>query len=75
MTAAQKARCREIADALDRGDLEPWRRAEGSLGAEARGLIWYLRQHVVAVGQRKQQVAAAHEAAHRNAVARSGLLG
>jgi hypothetical protein len=42
-----------IADALDRGDLEPWRKAGGRMSPEEKGMVWDMRQHVVAVGQRE----------------------
>ncbi len=55
LTDRQRARCREIAAALDRHDQGPWLKAEPSLGPEARGLIWDLRAHVVAAGGRSKK--------------------
>jgi len=54
MTAAEKGRCAVIAEALDRGDLAPWRRAEASLSPAEKGLIWDLRRHVQAQAARNQ---------------------
>jgi hypothetical protein len=69
MTADRKARCVEIAAALDRDDLGPWRRAEASLSPEERGAVWDAR-HVVAVGQRE---AAARPAVITDAVRTSRI--
>jgi hypothetical protein len=54
LTDRQRTRCGEIAAALDRHDLAPWRKWEPSLGAEERGLIWDMRQHVIAAAARNQ---------------------
>jgi hypothetical protein len=50
MTAAERARCARIAAALDQGDGKAIAKAEAvaPLSREQRGLIWDLRQHVVA---------------------------
>jgi hypothetical protein len=44
LTSAQREKCRAIAQALDAGDLQPWRRAEASLSPAEKGLVWDLRQ-------------------------------
>jgi hypothetical protein len=53
LTTAQRERCRRIAEALDAGDLSPWRKAEGRMNADEKGAVWDLRRSVVAVGQRE----------------------
>ncbi len=44
LNAAQKSRCRELAQALDRGDMATYRRAEPALTPEMRGEVWDQRQ-------------------------------
>ena len=56
LIAAQKSRCAKLAAALDAGDYEVYRRAEPTLGAEERGLIWDLRAAQVARAAQGQQV-------------------
>jgi hypothetical protein len=53
MTAAQKARCIEIAQSLDAGNLTVWQRASLSPAEEA--LVWHLVREQVAHGQRLQR--------------------
>jgi hypothetical protein len=53
MTAAQKARCIEIAQALDAGNLTVWQRA--SLSPTEEALVWHLVREQVAHGQRLQR--------------------
>lgn len=53
LTAAQKARCATLAEALDARDQGPWLKAEPSLTVEEKGAIWSMRRHVVAFGQRE----------------------
>ena len=52
MTSAQKSRCRELAQALDRGDMAAYRRAEPALTPEMRGEVWDQRAHVKAMAAR-----------------------
>src|SRR6516225_3311348 len=48
----QRRRCRAIAAALDQGDLSLWVKAEPTLGALERGLIWDMRTAQVARAKR-----------------------
>ena len=52
LTDRQRARCREIAAALDRHDQRPWLKAEPSLSVAEKGAIWDMRAHVIAAGGR-----------------------
>jgi hypothetical protein len=52
LTDRQRARCRELAAALDSGDQRPWLRAEASLSVAEKGAVWDARAHVVAAGGR-----------------------
>lgn len=52
LTAAQKTRCQQIAQALDRGDLSLWRSLEPSLSPEQKGEVWDQRAHVKAAAAR-----------------------
>jgi hypothetical protein len=47
LTSRQRARCAEIAAALDAGDLRPWREAEARMTAEEKGAMWDMRQEQV----------------------------
>lgn len=59
LTAAQRARCMKVAEALDRGDQGPWLQAEPTLSPEARGLVWDLRvEQQQRAAQRQQRGAA-----------------
>ncbi len=49
LTAAQREKCRVLAQALDTGDDATYKRAEPSLTPEMRGEIWDQRAHVKAM--------------------------
>jgi hypothetical protein len=55
LTDRQRARCRELAAALDSGDMATYRRAEPALGVEERGAVWDARKHVQAQAARAAQ--------------------
>jgi hypothetical protein len=69
MTAAERARCARIAAALDQGDGKAIVKAEAvaPLSREQRGLIWDMRQHVVAMTERRKQREAAEAAVTKGA--------
>ena len=56
LTSRERERCRAIAQALDRHDMGPWRKAEASLSVEAKGAIWDFRQHVIERGAQAGKV-------------------
>ena len=58
LTAAQKSRCRELAQALDAGDFAAYKRAEPSLTPEMKGEVWDMRAHVIAAGGRASKAGA-----------------
>lgn len=53
LTAAQRAKCRVIAAALDAGDQRPWLKAEPSLSVAEKGAVWDARAHVSTGGRGK----------------------
>lgn len=55
LTDRQRAKCRSIAEALDRGDQGPWLAAEPSCTPEMRGEIWDQRAHVKEMAARAAQ--------------------
>jgi hypothetical protein len=73
MTSAQRARCAEIARALDRGDQRLWLEAEGRMSPEEKLLTWDLRAEQVARAaqrQRREAAGAAVMCAHDFAAVR-----
>jgi hypothetical protein len=58
LTAAQRERCRSLALALDRGDVDTYRRAEDSLTVEERMAMWDLRTDFTALAARGRQILA-----------------
>jgi len=52
LTAAQRAKCAKLAQALDAGDCAAYKRAEPSLTPEMRGEVWDQRRHLRAQGGR-----------------------
>jgi hypothetical protein len=55
LTSRQREECRRIAEALDAGNQSVWLRAEASLSAEQKALIWDQRQEQVARGAQCQR--------------------
>jgi hypothetical protein len=53
MTSAERARCVEIARALDSGDQRAWLEAEGRMSPVEKSLIWDMRADQVARGRKK----------------------